>query len=135
MPLTNLGAKRCIEGPGIAPSASSIWLSLHSAEPLDGDTEEHEITDSDFPRIEITTAERTVVNNVLTVTVEQDPTDPTADVGMASHWGVYDASTGGNLMAYGPIQDASGNDTTLNIISGSDVRVLANGTTITIPLS
>ena len=111
--LTDEGSKRCLKG-GFIPSTDSLYISLHSAQPLDGDTVEHELptTTGAYGRVTVANSGWTV--NGATVT---NPgrlsnisaiswTTPTATWLQPTHVGVYDAATGGNLLYYDAVDSA-----------------------------
>ena len=46
----------------------------------------------------------------------------TADLDDIVGWGIWDAASGGNLIAFGPVLDASGNEITKDFTSGNQPR-------------
>lgn len=128
--LTNRGAGRCHKG---GFWGSDVFLGLHTAKPTSGN-EVTKATDG-LSRVEIDPAEVTVTNNVAKVNANQNFGNANKDVSDPTHVGYWDASTGGNLLAWSTIEDAGGSDTTLQIVSGSPVTLPKDGVSLTIPLT
>lgn len=102
-------------GAAYVPVAT-VYLSLHSASP--GETGGNEITTAGYARQACAFAaasSRATSNSAL------ETFGPyTADPPNVTHWGIYDASTNGNLLAYGALASPS------NVTTG-DGHVIAIG--------
>ena len=130
MPLTNSGAEDCFIGGLLV---DSWYAAFHSGTTIP--TAANELSGSDLPRIEIEDGEWTIADNVATLNLEQDPANPSVDIGTAGTIGFWSAANGGTLKAWARIIDQNGNEITLTIVAGSDVSLPMNGTTVTIPLA
>lgn len=117
------GADRALTGL----VGTAVYLGLHSAIP----TAANEITDADFPRIEITAAEFGVqagtTTQELVLQSEQAPTAPSADVGTATHIGFWSAATGGDLLWWDTISGALAIGTASLSGDAVDAVAISNG--------
>lgn len=80
---------------------ADVFLSLHTGSPLDNNSGANELSGSGYARQDITFAAASggVISNSADVVF-------TASGGAwstASHWGIYDASTSGNLLFHGAL--------------------------------
>lgn len=126
MGLKAAGAKKMLDGLG------TVYLGL-----LVGNTE---VTGGSYVRVAVATNQRTVANGVLTVTRTGDFSSAangraTANWGDLTKWGIWDASTSGNLLLDGSILDSSNDPVTITIQSGDTANFATNAFTITLGLS
>jgi hypothetical protein len=94
---------------------SQVWLALHTADPTDAGSGT-EVSGGSYARVRIyangggTPAFNLAVTDGIgkAVTNANDVTFPTATVpwGTITHVALRDASTGGNLLHYGPLDEA-----------------------------
>ena len=132
MPLTNAGAARMLNGGGLISATASLHVSLHSASPTNG----NELTGSDMARLEVTDSEVTVSTNILALSGLQDFAEPSTDIGTATHWALYSAASGGDILVSDGIEDVSGSALSIVIVSGTRIRLpLGQGLQVTLPLS
>ena len=79
----------------------TLYLALYVSNPTDNDTGT-EVNGAGYARVPITfntptvSGQKTVIANALQITLAQ----ATADWGTVTHYGIRDAATGGNLLAY-----------------------------------
>lgn len=89
---------------------ASLYISLHTAAPDESGTPSNEVSGGSYARVAVTsnttnwTAPTTsgagkLTDNGAVITF---PT-PSATWGTVSYFGIYDASTAGNLLFYGPL--------------------------------
>ncbi len=109
-------------GASAYTAPSTLYLAIHTSNP-DEDNSGTEVSGSAYAR---QTVAFTVTNNLATNTSAVEFPTATGSWGTLSHVGVYDALTGGNLMAYASL-------TTSKIIDTNDVfRVPAGDLDITL---
>lgn len=101
---------------------TTLYLAIHTSNPAEDNTGT-EVSGSAYARQSVAF---TVTNNLATNTAAVEFPTATGSWGTLSHVGVYDALTGGNLMAYAAL-------TTSKIIDTNDVfRVPAGDLDITL---
>lgn len=86
---------------------SSIYIGLHTSSPSDDDSGT-EVSGGSYSRVEITQANNqwNVNNGVYTNTSDIEYPDPTSNWGTITHFGIYDASSGGNLLVWGGLSSS-----------------------------
>lgn len=125
MPLTNEGAKACLDGTnGLVGATRYFALATGS-----GGTGT-EVSATGYARLARTTAQMTVTNNAVSVAAGEWEDSAEASWGTPTEVRMYDASTGGNMLAYEAIFPALS-----EIGVGARVFLNAGDITITIPLS
>ena len=106
---------------GSATRPTTWYLGLHTSNP-DEDDSGTEVTGGGYVR---QSASFTVSGNTATTSADIEYPTATANYGTVTHCGIYDASTGGNLIAYAAL-------TTSKVIETGDVfRVPAGDLDIT----
>lgn len=78
---------------------SEFYLGLSTTTPLPDGTNVTEPSDTAYVRVKLTTLS-TPANGVIKNSVAVSFPDSTADWGSVTHFVIYDASTGGNLLIY-----------------------------------
>lgn len=92
----------------------TVYLALYSSEPGD-DNSGSELSGSGYSRQPFTLDEPTNGLSYSSADIVYDTA--TADWVTATHVGVMDASTGGNLLFYGPLSSA------VTVLSGNNFRI------------
>jgi len=77
-------------------SPTTVYVSLHTANP-DEDASGTEVSGGGYVR---QSGSFSVTNNTATTTAAVEYPTATADYGTVSHVAIWDASTGGNMLAY-----------------------------------
>lgn len=77
-------------------SPSAVYVSLHTANP-DEDASGAEVSGGGYAR---QSGSFSVSGNTATTTAAIEYATATADYGTVTHVGIWDASTGGNMLAY-----------------------------------
>lgn len=86
---------------------SALWVSLHTADPTDAGNGA-EVSGGSYARVQRDPADAAwtaasatdgVTKNAATITFPS----PTANWGTVTHFGIWDASSGGNLICYGAL--------------------------------
>jgi hypothetical protein len=118
---TNFSESRMLRHElGIAAQSfpGTLYLALFSATPSDtgGGTE---LAGSGYARQPITFAE---AGQIATNTALIVFPDATADWVQATHWGVFDASTGGNLKPYGRLETSGGAANPQTVLTGNHLE-------------
>ena len=123
MPITAHGGNDCLTS-GLVQQ--TLWLSLHTG--TGAVSTSNEVSGNAYARQEVSSGDWTTSSNVATLNSNiQWPTPTGNGWGTPTRVGLYDASTSGNLVAYGSISPA-----VAEITAGSDVDTLANNLSITI---
>lgn len=96
---------------------ATVYLALHTTDPLDDDSGGGEVTGGSYARQAMSFA--AAVNPDGTCATDTDITFPTAsaDWGVVTHIGIYDAVSAGNLLFHGAL------DTARNILNGDVFKV------------
>ena len=105
-------------------SPSAVYVSLHTANP-DEDGSGAEVTTSGTAYVR-QAGTFSVSGNTATTTAAVEYPTATASYGTVTHVGIYDASTGGNLLAYAALT------TSKAIASGDVFRIPAGDLDITL---
>ena len=103
-------------GTGLTKPAD-IWVALHTADPTDAGTGT-EVSGGSYARVQNDPLDGnwtagTATNGQTANVGDLTYPSPTANWGTATHLGLRDASTSGNLLLYGPL-------TTAKVISNGD---------------
>lgn len=108
----------------LAPLTTATYVSLHTADP--GDTGANEISGSAYARVG-TVAFANAGNNPTVASNSAIVTFPaaTGTWGTVTHFGVWDAVSGGNYLGSGAV------NTPKPVANGDTARFLANALTIT----
>ncbi|MHA6484462.1 phage tail fiber protein [Paenibacillus sp. strain BS8-2] len=101
-------------------SPSTVYLALYISDPTEADSGT-EVTGGSYARQSVAFSAPTQVSNKATISNSADITFPiaTANWGTVSHVGLRSASTGGNLLYYGPVTNAR------SILSNDQLKFLA----------
>ena len=102
-----------------APTA--VYLSLHTANP--GETDGSEISGNGYSRVQIEFDEAHSTNGTAANTNVETFTASGGNFGAITHFGIHDASSGGNLLYYGALTDGKTieDGDTLSFAAGSIV--------------
>lgn len=105
-------------------SPTTVYIALYTSDPTDADTGT-EVSGGSYARQAVTFSAPSngVISNSSTITFPV----ATANWGTITHFGIRDASTGGNLLVYGAFETAK----TINagdqlIINPGDLQVIAD---------
>lgn len=111
----------------VLPDGVDRWLALFTELPNDGGAGGVEAAGSGYARALVaggwTSFSADVQGRRLAAAVEFPVLNNTLD-GVVG-WGIYDAAVAGNLLAFGPVKDSDGTETTVNLASGDTPRFLA----------
>lgn len=101
--------------------AANHYVSLHTADPTD-DGSGAEVSGNNYSRVEIANNQTTwseAVNGTLSNAIAIEFPVPSGSWGTVTHFGIWDASTNGNLLAYGALTASktpgSGDDVSFGI--------------------
>lgn len=110
---------------GEAPSAPSGWyLSLHTGSPGEANDGANELTGNGYSRVTLSLA--AVSGSSVSTDADAVFTASGGDWSAASHWGVYDASTNGNLILHGALSSGvTVTDGNTYTVSSGDLTVTA----------
>jgi hypothetical protein len=99
---------------------TTVYLALYTSNPTAADSGT-EVSGGSYARQAITFGAPAVVGGKQTISNASDITFPTAtaDWGNITHVGIRDASTGGNLLYYGPAENPR------SILNGDVIKLLA----------
>ena len=102
-----------------APTA--VFLSLHTSSP--GETDGNEISGNGYSRVQIEFDEAHSTNGTAANTNVETFTASGGNFGAITHFGIHDASSGGNLLYYGALTDGKTieDGDTLSFAAGSIV--------------
>lgn len=108
----------------IIPTSSQTWAGFFTVAPDDDGTGGTEATGSGYARAAVSSWVTTEVSGVRYRETGADVAFAalTADLDDIVAWGVWDAVSGGNLLAWGPLLDVSGNEVTQTFTSGNQPR-------------
>lgn len=107
-----------LRGAAFTPP-SSVYFSLHTADPTDANVTSTEVSGGNYARKQLTQGFAVSSNGVTQNNASIVFNSPTANWGTISYFGLYDASTGGNLLLSGPLGAAK------SVVIGDTVRFLA----------
>lgn len=117
------------KGSAYTPSANT-YLALYTSNPTEADVgSEISITGTGYARQAITWGSPTTDSGYPAIKNSGDLNFPAAtiDWGLVTHFGIRDGSTGGNLLAYGPVEVSA------NITAGNEYSILSNNLIIRLP--
>lgn len=103
-------------------------VALFTANPTDADTGT-EVSGGGYAR---QAATFTVSTNSASNSVEVDYGQASANWGNVTHFAIYDATTGGNLLFHGALEDNGGNPATFTTNNGDTFKFPVSGLTITL---
>lgn len=103
-------------------SPTNIYVSLHTADPTDAGTGT-EVSGGSYARTAVTMGAPT--NGSGTNSADVQFPQCTADWGSVSHIGIWDATTGGNMLFHSPL------DTTKNLTTGDVFKIASGSLTVT----
>lgn len=122
-----------MRGTAFPAVPASVYVSLHTADPTDANTTTTEVstTSTGYARVGVTSATTSwsapaddagsqSMSNSNAITFNS----PTANWGTVTHFGIYDASTAGNLLRHGAL------GTSRNILSGDQAPSFAAGSLV-----
>ena len=113
-------------GGGTFTEPSTVWLALYSSDPGETDSGT-ELSGGGYARLALTPGtDLTVSGNTATNPADIEFAESTGAQGNATHFGLRDAATGGNLLHSGAMSPTRNVDA-----SGITVRVKANQLQIT----
>ena len=110
--------------------ATTTYLALYTSNPQETDVGvEISVTGTGYARQAITWGTVTTDSGYIAIKNSADInySAATIDWGLITHFGIRDASTGGNLLAYGPVEVSA------NITAGNEYSILANNMIIRLP--
>lgn len=86
---------------------AALYVALHTADPTDAGTGA-EVSGGAYARVQRNPGDANWTAGSPTDGVTKNAADivfpaPTANWGSITHWGIWDAATAGNLIAYGPM--------------------------------
>lgn len=103
-------------------SPTNIYVSLHTADPTDAGTGT-EVSGGSYARTAVTMGAPT--NGSGTNSADVQFPQCTSDWGSVSHIGIWDATTGGNMLFHSPL------DTTKNLTTGDVFKIASGSLTVT----
>ena len=103
-------------------SPSSLYVSLHTADPTDAGTGT-EVSGGSYARTAVTMGAPT--NGSGTNSADVQFPQATGDWGTVTHIGIWDASTSGNMLFHTPL------DTSKNITTGDVFKIASGSLTVT----
>jgi len=103
-------------------SPSSLYVSLHTADPTD-DGSETEVSGGSYARTAVTMG--APANGSGTNSADVQFPQATGNWGSVSHIAIWDASTAGNMLFHTPL------DTTKNITTGDVFKIASGSLTVT----
>ena len=113
------------------PAIPAYYVGLSSTTPTVGGTNATEPSGNGYARVAISDADLNVpANGVVTNKNMIAFNDSTGSWGTLTHYLVFDAATGGNLLMYGPLSTSRTveNDTTVALRAGALTLTVANPT-------
>ena len=123
--LTDYAEQQALQA--LLPDATSRWVGLFTTLPDDAGAGGVEASGGGYARVEQSAwtteadAPRTVRKNNGAVNFGE----LTGAIGTVVGWGIFDAESGGNLLAFGEILTAGGEATTQALGAGDEPRILS----------
>jgi hypothetical protein len=113
----------------ILPASSDVYLGLLTTVPTDRDgTGLVEASGTDYARVATSSwANSTDANGVDYRSSSATLTFPESggSWGTVVGWAIWDASSGGNLLAFGPVVDSEGDESSLDVVNNTTVRFVS----------